>query len=122
MKTNKISFIACIVLIAISVSLSAQNSVKTAAEAPGWVIEKAKENVAKFKTELKLTPADSTIFTDEFINRTLRNSAAWKTDKTPEEKKEAISASTSEYFDNLKKKISPALYGKYMAFLNRQQK
>lgn len=119
MKTNKISFIACIVLIAISVSLSAQSPVTTPTETPSWVIKQAKEYVAKFKDELKLSPADSTIFTDEFISRTLRTSAACKLATTPEEKKEAANISTKEYFENLKKKISPALYSKYMAFLNR---
>lgn len=121
MKTTKITVIACILLIASSFSLSAQSTTPAPAETPSWVIKQSIESVAKFKAELKLSPADSTIFTDEYIQRTLRNSAAWKSDKTPEEKKEAISASTSEYFETLKKKISPALYGKYMAFLNRQK-
>ena len=117
MKILKIAFIACIVSLTAIFSLSAQTSNK--AEIPNWVIRQSKEYVAKFKDELKLTPADSAIFTEEFINRTLRTSTRAKTVTTPEEKKEVANASAKEYFENLKKKISPALYSKYIAFLNR---
>ena len=119
MKTLKITVIASILVIASSFSLTAQSPSTTPAETPKWVIKQAKEYVGKFKDELKLSPADSTIFTDEFISRTLRTSAACKIVTTPEEKKVAAGVSTKEYFETLKKKISPALYSKYMAFLNR---
>ncbi|MEI6752878.1 MAG: hypothetical protein WCK78_06900 [Paludibacter sp.] len=119
MKSTKITIIVCILVMVASFSLSAQTPTTKQQEIPNWVVKQAKEYVAKFKAELKLTAADSAIFTDEFINRTLRTSAACKLTTTPEEKKEASSASTKEYFENLKKKISPALYGKYLAFLNK---
>lgn len=120
MKIKQNAFIACIISLTAISSLSAQTT--TQAETPSWVIKQSKEYVAKFKDELKLTPADSAIFTDEFISRTLRTSAACKIASTPEEKKEAASVCTKEYFENLKKKISPVLYNKYMTFLNRSQK
>jgi hypothetical protein len=119
MKKTKIAAIASILFLASHFSLSAQSPVTTPTETPSWVIKQAKEYVAKFKDELKLSPADSTIFTDEFISRTLRTSAACKIATTPEEKKEAAGVSTKEYFENLKKKISPALYSKYITFLNK---
>lgn len=119
MKTNKILAIAFMFYFAVSLSLSAQTQSTTPSEIPNWVIKQAKEYVGKFKDELKLSPADSTIFTDEFISRTLRTSAACKIATTPEEKKEAANSSTKEYFENLKKKISPVLYSKYMSFLNK---
>jgi ABC-type transporter MlaC component len=119
MKTTKIAIIVSVLVIATSFSLLAQTQKNSQQEIPSWVVKQAKEYVAKFKDELKLSPADSTIFTDEFISRTLRTSAACKLANTPEEKKEAAAASTKEYFENLKKKISSALYGKYMAFLNK---
>ncbi len=116
---KRISLIACMVLIAASFFLSAQSQKTTQTEIPNWIIKQAKEYVGKFKDELKLTPADSTIFTDEFISRTLRTSAACKLATTPQDKKEAANISTKEYFETLKKKISPALYSKYMAFLSK---
>jgi len=116
---KRISLIACMVLIAASFFLSAQTQKTTQTEIPNWIIKQAKEYVGKFKDELKLTPADSTIFTDEFISRTLRTSAACKLATTPQDKKEAANISTKEYFETLKKKISPALYSKYMAFLSK---
>ena len=119
MKTLKITVIASILFFAASFSLSAQSPATTPSETPSWIIKQAKEYVAKFKDELKLSPADSAIFTNEYISRTLRTSAAYKIATTPEEKKEAVDVSIKEYFQSLKSKISPALYGKYMAFLNR---
>ena len=122
MKTTKIIVIASILFFAASFSLSAQSAATTPAETPNWVIKQAKEYVAKFKDELKLTPADSTIFTDEYISRTVKTSAAYKIATTPEEKKEAVDVCIKEYFQSLKSEITPALYSKYMAFLSRSQK
>jgi len=119
MKTTKIIVIASILFFAASFSLSAQSPATTQSETPSWIIKQAKEYVAKFKDELKLSPADSTIFTDEYISRTVKTSAAYKTATTPEEKKEAVDVCIKEYFQSLKSKISPALYSKYMAFLSR---
>ena len=119
MKTTKITLIACISFIATSFSLSAQSAATTPAEIPNWVIKQAKEYVAKFKDELKLSPADSTIFTDEYISRSVRTSAEWKAATTPEGKKEAADVSIKEYFQSLKSKISPALYSKYITFQNK---
>ncbi|MEI7502084.1 MAG: hypothetical protein WCJ61_02260 [Paludibacter sp.] len=119
MKTNKILAIACVFYFASSLSLSAQTQSTTPAEVPSWIVKNAKESVALFKNELKLTPADSAIFTEEFIKRTLRSSTGAKLVTTPEEKKAVSVASANEYFETLKKRISPSLYKKYIAFINR---
>ena len=116
---KKITLIACLLSVFASFSLTAQTQTSTQPEIPSWIIKQAKEHVAKFKNELKLTAADSTVFTDEFAKRLARTSAGCKIATTPEGRLEASNVSTREYFETLKKKISPALYRKYVDFLNR---
>jgi len=112
MKTIKF-LVAVSILSMVSVfSINAQKQEKI--EVPRWCVDKATEYLKLFMADVKITPQDSSIISEEYALRFAKTSKMCKEATTEEEKVQISNDCYYDYNANLKKRLSPELYKKFV--------